>query len=385
VVIVGAGPSGITLANLLRSRDVPCVVLERQTEQYVRQRQRAGVLEHRSVEMYQTYGLDHVLDGFPAGNNVEFRIDGKRYPFNYDEEAGHRGNSLIPQQILVSRLIDTFRESGGDLRFEAEDVSLHDLESDQPFVTYRDVGGGTHRVGGEVIAGCDGFHGPSRQSIPEGVLTEYSHQYGMGWLTIAVDRPSDPPRPVLAVHDQGFCGMFSRGPTATRYAVQIPAGDTVESWPDERIWAEIRVRLGDPGHPIGPIAEKRALEMRSTVFEPMSYGRLFLVGDAAHVVTPMGGKGMNQALFDAETLARALITYTGDGDKSGLTSYSETCLPRVWKYQEYSRWCTEMFHDSGDDRVAGPALRRMARARLDAVLHSKGATTFYAEFQIGVA
>jgi p-hydroxybenzoate 3-monooxygenase len=188
----------------------------------------------------------------------------------------------------------------------------------------------------------------------------------------------------MSIGDGGFAAQFGRGPKASRYYLQGPTGDDISAWPDDRIWDELRLRLGEPDHASAPITDKRIVEMRSVVFEPMSYGRLYLVGDAAHIFTPMGGKGMNQALYDAGVLARALADHVFEGDQSGLAGYSATSLRRMWKYQEYSRWLTEMMHDAGDERTSGPFRRQMARARLDGMLHSPAATRFFAAYQIGV-
>jgi p-hydroxybenzoate 3-monooxygenase len=383
VAIIGAGPGGLTLANLLRSAGIACVVLERQSRSYVEQRQRAGVLEHHAAEIFETWGLaDRVLAGVAVDNVLEIRTDGEPRFLNVAELAGGRHSRLMPQQFLVRRLIATFLEDGGDVRFDAAEVALHDITDARPTVTYRDDSGALHEIECDYIAGCDGFHGVSRRSVPDSVFTTYTYDHGVGWFTVMADTP--PPRhPLLAVSRHGFAAQFPRGPHSSRYYLQCPAGDDLEKWSDERIWAQLRSRLGDDALPAGPITEKAVVEMRSFVVDPMSYGRLFLVGDAAHIITPMGGKGMNLALADAEVLARALSAAVRHGDDKQLRSYSATCLRRTWNFQEFSRWMTEMLHDAGDPATAGPFRRELARARLDRLFTSATAAAGFADMMAG--
>lgn len=383
VAIIGAGPGGLTLANLLRSAGIACVVLERQSRSYVEQRQRAGVLEHHAAEIFETWGLaDRVLAGVAVDNVLEIRTDGAPRFLNVAELAGGRHSRLMPQQFLVRRLIATFLEDGGDVRFDAAEVALHDITDARPTVTYRDGSGALHELACDYIAGCDGFHGVSRRSVPDSVFTTYTYDHGVGWFTVMADTP--PPRhPLLAVSRHGFAAQFPRGPHSSRYYLQCPAGDDLEKWSDERIWAQLRSRLGDDALPAGPITEKAVVEMRSFVVDPMSYGRLFLVGDAAHIITPMGGKGMNLALADAEVLARALSAAVRHGDDKQLRSYSATCLRRTWNFQEFSRWMTEMLHDAGDPATAGPFRRELARARLDRLFTSATAAAGFADMMAG--
>ena len=383
VAIIGAGPAGLTLANLLRSAGVACVVVERQSQSYVEQRQRAGVLEHHTAQIFEKWGLaDRVLADAASDGFVEIRVDGTPRHLNIGELAGGRSSRLMPQQFLVKRLISVFLEDGGDLRFEAADVALHDVDSDRPTVTYRDGSGVPHEIECDYVAGCDGFHGVSRQSVPDDVLTTYTYDHGIGWFTVLADVPA-PRHPLFAVSSHGFAAQFARGPRASRFYLQCPPGDDLAKWSDQRIWEQLRLRMGDDGLPTGPITEKTVVEMRSFVVDPMSYGRLFLVGDAAHIINPMGGKGMNLALFDAEVLARSLSAAVNDGDDEPLRSYSATCLRRTWNFQEFSRWMTEMLHDSGDVATAGPFRREVARARLDRLFTSGTAGASFADMMAG--
>jgi p-hydroxybenzoate 3-monooxygenase len=290
---------------------------------------------------------------------------------------------MLQQQILVQRLIAAYLDDGGDLRTDAADVDLHDIDGARPTVTYRDATGVPHEIECDYIAGADGFHGVSRTRIPVDAVTAYTFDHGIGWFTVLADTP--PPRhPLMAVSTHGFAAHFPRGPRASRFYLQCLPDDDVAKWPDDRVWDQLRLRLGDESLPAGTLADKLVVEMRSFVVDPMSYGRLFLVGDAAHVITPMGGKGMNLALADADVLAAALRAAVQEGDEQQLRDYSATCLQRIWRYQEFSRWMTEMLHESGDDSVAGPFRRGLARARLARVLDGGPLAVAFAEMMAGV-
>ncbi|MFG1603985.1 4-hydroxybenzoate 3-monooxygenase [Actinoplanes sp. NPDC049265] len=385
VAIIGAGPSGLTLANLLRTAGIGCVVLERRSREYVEQRQRAGVLEHRAVRMFEEWGLaDRVLRDSRVDGVQEFRVDGEPRFLPIAELAGGRFGRILPQQFLVQRLIGAFLENGGDLRFGCADVALDGLDTDRPAVTYRDGAGAAHRIVADYVAGCDGFHGVSRPAIPEDARTVYTYDHGIGWFTVLADVP--PPRhPTFAVSEHGFAAHFPRGPRSSRFYLQCAPGEDLGAWTDERIFEQLRRRIGDPDLPVGAVLEKAVVDMRSFVVDPMSYGRLFLVGDAAHIITPMGGKGMNLALADAEVLARAVRSAVRDGDQRPLRDYSRVCLDRTWSYQEYSRWMTEMLHDSGDPATSGPFRHRIARARLNRLFTSANAGGLFAELMAGEA
>ena len=384
VVVIGAGPAGLTVGNLLRRIGVDCVVLERQTRDHVAQRQRAGIVETRAVRMFDAWGLaDRVLGGVPSEGILEFRVDGESHLVSDSDGSEGLGARICPQQVLVQKLTDTFLADDGDLRFEAADISLHDLTGERPTVRYRTANGGLRTISCDFVAGCDGDHGISRTAVLDGVLTAHAFDHGIGWLTVLADAPP-PTYPLLAVSEQGFAAHFPRGPHSSRYYLQCPPDDDPEAWSDERVWDALRTRLGDPVLGSGPITDREIFRLRSLVHDPMQYGRLFLVGDAAHIVSPMGGKGMNLALYDADVFARAVADFVRDGDESALRGYSQRCLRRVWNDQEFSHWLTRTVHDAGDDSRCGPFERHLARARLDRLFTSPVAARSFAELMTGM-
>ncbi len=386
VAIVGGGVAGLTAAMLLQRSGIDSVVLERQSRAYVEQRQRAGVVEYRGVRMFTEWGLGGLLGTFPADNTLEVRVDGEPVFIGRDAHAQEYSGVLAPQQALVRNLIAAFLDGGGDLRFETASVAMTGLDSPRPVVSYTDGAGIAREIACDLIAGCDGDHGVSRESIPGGVLTAYTRDYGVTWLAVLADTPA-PRYPCFAIGVRGYAAGFSRGPQAARFYLEIPAGDTQADWPPERIWAQLRQRFWLPDLAAGPITDTEIVRLRSQVFEPMSYGRLYLLGDAAHVISPMGAKGMNLALYDAETFANAARDYIQAGDDGGLRAYSGTCLARTWRYQEYADWMSHMFFSrSGERAAADPYGARVATARLARFTEpSSAAAVAWGELMTGLA
>jgi p-hydroxybenzoate 3-monooxygenase len=381
VVIIGAGVAGLTLANFLLRTGVSCAVVEKNSRAYVEQRQRAGTVDARGVRMYRAWGLEEVLAGEPlpevAGG---FWIDGEELPIEMDDEDNN-DSILCPQQVRVRNLTDVFLRAGGDLRYQAAGVTLDDLDGEHPVVRYRDTGGAAQEIRCDLVAGCDGDRGVSRASIPDGVLTRYSHEYGYAWLSVLAGVPGTSSG--MAIHSRGLAGLIPRGADASRIYLQIPLDATLDQWPDERIWSELAARYGS-ARPTGPILTKQIVPLRSVVHEPMSYGRLYLLGDAAHIVPPMSAKGINLALNDAETFANAVIRLVRQGDAGLLAAYSDDCLRHIWNYQAFAAWITDTMHDAGDTSYAGEFRKKIARAELQRQFASPAANRLFSELTAGV-
>ncbi|MBW4721150.1 4-hydroxybenzoate 3-monooxygenase [Saccharothrix sp. SC076] len=383
VGIVGAGPAGLTLGNLLRQAGIPCVVLERGTREHIETRPRAGVIEHRAVQMLTRHGLaDRLLREADRHGVCEFRVEGRAHEVDYSSLYDGQTHYVYPQQEVVKDLVRAYVNSGGDIRFGVADVALHGIRSAEPALTWTSADGREERLDCSFIAGADGFHGVTRRSIPAGAIQEFSHQHGIEWLSVLAEAPPSTHKVIYALHPDGFAGHMLRSATVSRYYLQVPVEDTVENWPDERVWAELRKRLAlrdsDWTLTEGPIIEKRILDMRSHVVEPMNHGNLYLLGDAAHIITPVGAKGMNLALHDAEVLAEALTAYHRAGDETGLAAYSETCLRRVWRAQEFSQWMVFMLHRSPE-----PFLSRLGQARLEHLIASGSSAGYFAQNYVG--
>ncbi|RMB79435.1 4-hydroxybenzoate 3-monooxygenase [Streptomyces shenzhenensis] len=381
VVIVGAGVAGLTLGNFLLRSGVECIILEKHSRAYVERRQRAGTVDSFGVRMFREWGLEGVVkdDSLPevAGG---IWIDGEECPIDFDEDDNN-DSVFCPQQILVRNLTDVFLRGGGDLRFEAVDVSPADMHSERPLVRYRDTAGSTKVISCDLIAGCDGFHGVSRASIPADALTCHSHEYGYSWLSVMAEVPANPSG--MAIHSRGLAGMIPRGAHASRLYLQCPVDATLSQWPDERVWSEMEARFGTPVS-TGRIIDRRIVPLRCVVYSPMSYGRLYLLGDAAHIVPPMSAKGIHLALHDAEVFARAVIQRNRQDDSTLLDSYSETCLRHIWNYQAFAAWITELMHNAGDASYAGEFRKQIARAELERQFNSPTANRLFSELSAGV-
>ncbi|MET7701617.1 4-hydroxybenzoate 3-monooxygenase [Streptomyces sp. NPDC005485] len=386
VVIIGAGPAGLTVANILRDASVDCVVLETESRTFIEQRPRAGFIEEWAVRALRRRGLaDRLVERAQAHHECEFRFEGARHRFEYAKLSGDR-HFVYPQPLLVTDLVRAYADAKeGDIRFGVRDVEVHDIDTDRPSVSYTDPESGEHRrIACAFIAGCDGARGVTRTYVSAHGGRIARRDHGVGWLALLAEAPPSSDCVVFGIHPRGFGAHMARSPQVTRYYLECPSGDDPANWPHERVWSELHARLAVDGTPPlaeGPLIEKRVLDMHNYVVEPMVYGRLFLAGDSAHLVAPIAAKGMNLAVHDALLLADALVAY-GSGDDSGLRGYSAACLRRVWEYQEFSQWFAELLHgpSSGDPFRAGSA-----GARLRRLLDAPGAAAAFAESYIGKA
>jgi p-hydroxybenzoate 3-monooxygenase len=384
VAIVGAGPAGLMLGHLLRSEGIECVVVERQSPDYVLSRIRAGVLEQVTVDVMRRLGLDARLRAeglIEEGFNL---ADGER--LIRIDVAGLTGKTVVVygQTEIQRDLMEAAPGRGLEVVWEADEVALHDLEGDAPSVTYR-KDGTEHRIDARFIAGCDGFHGPSRQAIPVSSGRGYERVYPFGWLGILADVPPCNHELIYANHERGFALASMRSHTRSRYYIDVPLSERVEDWSDDRLWDELAVRLGpEAGARIvrGPAIEKSIAPLRSFVFEPMRHGSLLLCGDAAHIVPPTGAKGLNLAASDVHYAAEALVRYFRHNDADAIDGYSAKALTRVWKSERFSWSLTQLMHRFPED---GPFERRMQVAELDYIAESHAAQLVIAENYVGLA
>ncbi len=382
VGIVGAGPAGLTLGRLLHRAGIETVILENRSREYVEARIRAGVLEHHVAPLFEDAGVGERLrrEGL-VHTGVELQSAGERQRIAFDELTG-KSIVVYGQTEIVKDLIEARLESGAPLLFEAEAVALHDLDTERPRIAYRHDGA-EHELVCDVVAGCDGFHGVSRTAIRPDVLRTFVREYPYGWLGIlaAVGPSSD--ELVYAHHERGFALLSMRSPELSRLYLQCAPDEDLGAWPDERVWEELQTRLAVPGWTLheGPVLEKGVTPMRSFVAEPMRWGSLYLAGDAAHIVPPTGAKGLNLAVRDVRVLAEALVAWYGNGDRSLLDAYSETCLRRVWRAEHFSWWMTTMLHRRPD----GDAFDlRLQLSQLRYLRTSTAAATSLAENYVGI-
>jgi p-hydroxybenzoate 3-monooxygenase len=383
IVIVGAGPAGLLLGRLLENQGIDNVILERRSQDYVLGRIRAGVLEQGAVELLEKAGVGERMrqEGL-VHDGVEFCFDGDRHRFDFRALIG-RTVTVYGQTEVTRDLMQARDASGAPTIYEAGNVSLHDFSADRPKVRYvKD--GVEHEIACDFIAGCDGYHGICRASVPQGALNTFERVYPFGWLGILVDRPPVADELIYAHHARGFALCSMRSPTRSRYYVQVPAGEKVEEWPDDRFWDELRRRVDRETAErlvTGPSIEKSVAPLRSFVAEPLRFGRLFLAGDAAHIVPPTGAKGLNLAAGDVGRLAEALIEFYGERSPAGINHYSARALARVWKAERFSWWMTSILHTFPDTDSFG---RRMQRAEFDYLVGSEAAARSMAENYTGL-
>ena len=382
VGIVGAGPAGLTLAHLLHLEGIDSVVLEDRGREYVEARIRAGVLEQGTVDLLRATGVGERMDreGI-VHRGVYMQFDGERHHLDFRALTGRSiviyGQTEVVKDLIVARLA-----TDRPLYFEVGDVTIHELETDRPRIRFRHDGA-AHELECDVIAGCDGFHGVCRPSIPAGLLTGFSREYPFGWLGILAQAPVSSDELVYAHNERGFALLSLRTPELGRLYIQCRPDENLAEWPDERVWEELQVRLGLPGWTLaeGPVLEKGVTGMRSYVAEPMQFGNLFLAGDAAHIVPPTGAKGLNLAISDVRVLAEALVDWYRTGSRAALDGYSERCLRRVWRCEHFSWWMTSMLHRSPG---ADPFELKLQLSQLRYVTSSEAAMRSLAENYVGL-
>ena len=385
VGIVGGGPAGLLLSHLLHLEGIESIVLERRSREDLETTVRAGVLEHGTAELLKEVGVgQRMLREGSVHHGIELRFGGRGHRIDFGDLTEGLSITIYGQQEVVKDLIRARLEVDGKLLFEARAESVGDLDTDSPKIRFLQDGQ-QEEISCDYVAGCDGSLGVCRTGIPENVRTQYTRTYPFGWFGILVQGPPSTEELIYTLHDRGFALVSTRSPEVQRLYFQCDPQDDVEVWPDERIWDELSTRLAThDGWELagGQIFQKDIVQMRSFVCEPMQHGRLFLAGDAAHIVPPTGAKGMNLAVADIRVLAHALTEFYGSGNKELLDAYSEICLRRVWRAQRFSWWMTSMLHrfDRSD-----PFQLKVQQAELDYVTTSRAAATTIAENYVGAA
>jgi p-hydroxybenzoate 3-monooxygenase len=381
--IIGAGPAGLFLAHLLKRAGIDCVILENRSRADIEGTIRAGVLEHWVVDLMNELGLGERLmrEGRPD-TGVTFQFLGRRHHLDFVALTGKQ-ITVYAQHEVIKDLVAAHLRQRGAIEFSISEVAVHDIESDKPRITYRDASGKAQELACDFIAGCDGFHGPSRQAIPQSALKELDIEYPWGWLGILAEAPRSWHELIYCSHERGFALLSTRSPSVQRIYIQCDPKDPIEAWPDGRIWAEMQARFSFPGWSLteGRIFQKNIVGLRSFVCETMQHGRLFLAGDAAHIVPPTGAKGLNLAVADVYFLARALEARYKKADTAPLERYSETCLARVWKAERFSWYMTTMLHRNDAETAFE---RRIHLADLDFMVSSHAASTALAEVYVGL-
>ena len=384
VAIIGAGPSGLLLGQLLHKAGIDAIIIERQSPDYVLSRIRAGVLEQVTMDLLDEAGVGTRMhkEGLVHGG-FDLLFKGQRHRIDMNELTGGKNVMVYGQTEVTRDLMGARHQAGLTTVYEANNVSVHDFETKKPRVTY-EKDGVSHEIECDFIAGCDGFHGVCRASVPEGAVTNYEKIYPFGWLGVLADVPPVSHELIYANTERGFALCSMRSETRSRYYVQCPLSDKVEQWSDEAFWAELRLRLDPEARDkliTGPSIEKSIAPLRSFVAEPMRFGRMFLAGDAAHIVPPTGAKGLNLAATDVKYLSSALIEFYGEKSAAGIDTYSERCLRRIWKAERFSWWFTSLMHQFPESGSFG---QKIQEAELDYLIHSRAASLSLAENYVGL-
>jgi len=384
VAIIGAGPSGLLLGQLLHKAGIANVILERQSADYVLSRIRAGVLEQVTTDLLDEAGVGTRMhqEGLPH-TGFDLLFGGERHRIDLHSLTGGQqvmvyGQTEVTRDLMVARQV-----AGLPTVYQAGDVSVHDFDTQHPQVRYQQDGA-WHTLDCDFIAGCDGFHGVCRASVPEGAVTEYEKVYPFGWLGVLSDTPPVHHELIYANSTRGFALCSQRSATRSRYYVQVPLTEKAENWSDEAFWHELRQRLDPEARETlvtGPSLEKSIAPLRSFVAEPMRFGRMFLAGDAAHIVPPTGAKGLNLAATDVKYLSSAFIEYYAERSNAGIDHYSQRCLQRIWKGERFSWWFTSLMHRFPDGGAIG---QKLQDAELAYLVQSKAASTALAENYVGL-
>jgi p-hydroxybenzoate 3-monooxygenase len=386
VGIIGAGPAGLMLSHLLHLQGIESIILENRTREDIERTIRAGVLEQGTVDLMNATGVgERMMREAHFHHGIELQFNEVRHRINMYELTNGKKITVYAQHEVIRDLIEARIKAHGEIMFNVGDVSIHHIDTTSPKIRFRnDQDGELQEIECDYIAGCDGFHGPCRPAIPASVRKEYQKIYPYGWLGILTEAPPSAPELVYANHDRGFALLSTRSPQIQRLYIQVDPNDEIKNWSDDRIWTELHTRLAtNDGWKLieGPIIQKSIIKMRSFVCDPMQYGRLFLAGDAAHIVPPTGAKGLNLAMADVQYLARALVQFYREGKSEGLASYSETCLRRVWKAERFSWFMTNLLHRNHEH---SPFDRAIQLADLDYVTSSRAAATSLAENYVGL-
>jgi p-hydroxybenzoate 3-monooxygenase len=382
--IVGAGPAGLVLAHLLHLQGIESVVLETRTRKYIEERVRAGLLEQGTVDLLIETGVGERLKReCLTHHGIELRFNRRGHRIDFDDLTGGKTVTIYAQQEVVKDLVEARLAANLPILFDVENVTVHDFDDASPSIRFRSSGK-EETIHCDFIAGCDGSHGVCRPSLPPGAIAEFSREYPFGWLGILAEAPPSSDELVYCYHDRGFALLTMRTKQISRLYLQVPHDEDIDGWSDDRIWSELRQRTaadGDWKLSEGRIFQKNIAPMHSFVVEPMQYGRMFLAGDAAHIVPPTGAKGLNLAVADVRIMAQGFAEFFRTGKTSLLDRYSETCLRRVWKAQRFSWWMTSMLHRFDTDNAFD---RRRQIAELDYVTSSRAARTTLAENYVGL-
>lgn len=384
VAIIGAGPSGLLLGQLLHKAGIDAIIIERQSPEYVLSRIRAGVLEQVTVDVLDEVGVGQRMhrEGLVHGG-FDLLFKGERHRIDMNRLTGGKNVMVYGQTEVTHDLMDARAAAGLTTVYEASNVAVHDFDSDHPRVTY-EKDGQQHELACDFIAGCDGFHGVCRASVPRGAIREFEKVYPFGWLGILSDTPPVHHELIYVNSPRGFALCSQRSHTRSRYYLQVPLTDKVEDWSDEAFWQELRLRL-DPAareHLVtGPSIEKSVAPLRSFVTEPLRFGRMFLAGDAGHIVPPTGAKGLNLAATDVKYLSQAFIEFYADRSHAGIDGYSERCLKRIWRAERFSWWFTSLMHRfPGEGEIA----QKFQETELDYLIHSEAGARTIAENYVGL-